>query len=367
MKICQNMLHLGDMNQENEKFLTVIIGAGASYDCVEREIGGIANFDDDYRPPRTNELFQQRRGFSAILNKYPKVRAAAAEIRTKLATEGTSVEKLLKQLNEERGDTFKAEFREIPLYLQELLGEVSVNFLHDGSETKFTTLVRNIARFPFSHVMFLTLNYDLLLERTLERVYTHQFKYPDAYTPNEKNWSLIKIHGSANWGKNVLNKNCNKSAGDAAAVLASVGEEELELSQEIIMLSSHQDRIVRGNFYYPALAVPVEGKSDFVCPPEHVHHMQDFLGKCSSFLIIGFSALDDDLLNQLQLIKRVENLMIVNGSKKFAEEALQRLSIFHKGFWPENLTKREQAIYGGGFSLFADSSHFANFLGTSSH
>lgn len=59
-------------------FLTVIVGAGASYDCVA---DGATDYDGSWRPPLTSNLFDLRPGFSEILQKYPRAVALSDEIR----------------------------------------------------------------------------------------------------------------------------------------------------------------------------------------------------------------------------------------------------------------------------------------------
>ena len=76
-----------------EKKLTVIVGAGASFDCVQENV---ADFDVDYRPPLTKDLFAFRGAFNRILSKYPKAEALSDQIRTRVST-GTSIEAILRE------------------------------------------------------------------------------------------------------------------------------------------------------------------------------------------------------------------------------------------------------------------------------
>src|ERR1700746_3462706 len=48
-----------------EKYLTVVLGAGASKDCVAE--GEIDQFNNDWRPPLTSELFAARANFNTIM------------------------------------------------------------------------------------------------------------------------------------------------------------------------------------------------------------------------------------------------------------------------------------------------------------
>ena len=55
----------------------------------------------------------------------------------------------------------------------------------------------------FDQVLFLALNYDLLLERAITSYDDVPFDHLDSYLPGKKKWSLIKPHGSANWGRQL--------------------------------------------------------------------------------------------------------------------------------------------------------------------
>jgi hypothetical protein len=100
------------------KTLVVVIGAGASKDCVAQ--GSISEFDNEFRPPLTRELFEFRPSFNKILQKYPKVRALSEELRTRLR-DGEGLESVLKEIDDNSNLQVKKQVLEIQLYLQELL------------------------------------------------------------------------------------------------------------------------------------------------------------------------------------------------------------------------------------------------------
>jgi len=55
----------------------------------------------------------------------------------------------------------------------------------------------------FDQVLFLALNYDLLLEKAITSYDDVPFDHLDSYLPRKKKWSLIKPHGSVNWGRQL--------------------------------------------------------------------------------------------------------------------------------------------------------------------
>ena len=83
------------MSRSTEKRLTVILGAGASHDCIDREKTA---HDDKYHSPLVRDLFGTSRKFATILGKYPGAEALSDEIRTEIAR-GKTLETVLRVLS----------------------------------------------------------------------------------------------------------------------------------------------------------------------------------------------------------------------------------------------------------------------------
>lgn len=128
----------------NGRTLTVLLGAGASYDCASSPTSVVK---DEFRPPLVKELFKNRPGFNNILTKYPKAEALSETIRARLANHENSenLETILRELDSEESIYLKKRLWEVPLYLQELLGEVSEHYVESGG-TRFDTLISEIER-----------------------------------------------------------------------------------------------------------------------------------------------------------------------------------------------------------------------------
>jgi hypothetical protein len=336
--------------------LTVVIGAGASYECVSE---GRTEIRVDYRPPLTSELFSARPSFNAILRKYPRVEALSDEIRAKLSS-GTPLETLLRLFSEEENLILRKQYWEIPFYLQELLGEVSDHFVQAGT-TKFSTLFRAILRSDFKRVLFLTLNYDTLLERAISGVTGHSFVDLSSYCPENEKWQLLKLHGSVNWGREIRNySGKEKTATEVLTVL-----NELDLADEIRMLKGHQDdyRKVARNFFYPALAVPLDKEKQYISPPEHVECSRDFIRTCQAFLILGFSGLDADVLELLSVAEKPVRVKVVDKDRNAATEVLRRVAVRSPSFGQSPPVDLRNASFSGGFEAFVSSGEAERFLG----
>lgn len=320
--ILRVLMKLEDLSRPRR--LAVILGAGASHDCVQP---GKNEVRAQYRPPMVEQLFDPRPGsFNPILNNYPKARALSSFILSKVG-QGVSLEAILRDLESDPNVHVKRQYWQVPLYLQELLGEVSVHYVVSGG-TKFDELVFQIERSKYDELLYVTLNYDLFMERALENLYGVVFNNLNAYV--QKKWSFVKLHGSVNWGQRILND--DQRQGHVLPFLDSL-DSNLELHDEIVLLPRYQIRErTDGHLYYPALAVPVEGKRLFSCHLSLVDRTQTFFSSCQDFLFIGFSARDVHVLQLLTRIQKVRKFAVVNGGEKPAQIALQFIVLANHEF-----------------------------------
>lgn len=342
------------------KNLVIIVGAGASFDCADPSK---THINENYRPPLVRDLFAFRReSFNAILSKYPRAEAASDYIRTKLEPGNISLERILKELANETDHNLWGQYLEIPLYLRELLGDISYRFIVSGGN-RYDTLLRLVFKSKFDKVTFLTTNYDLFLEKSIKNlIRNHKFESENSYI-NFKKISLIKLHGSVNWGRKILN--LTKDLGGALVSLDSLSERpEFDSGIRIFHNHSNWDRFIDGHLYYPAIAVPIEGKNEFVCPEKHIEEAKNSLKNSTNFLIIGFSAADQHILELLKLVSSIDRLMIVNGATG-GKEAIDRISVFNDIFnkkYQDEINKGVNILYPGGFSEFFRTGELERFL-----
>lgn len=328
----------------------MILGAGASFDCADIHSGGV---NVEYRPPLVRNLFEDNSAFNPILAKYPKVSALAGMLRNRLAS-GEGLEDVLREFSQVTELPRRKQYRQVPLYLQELLGEVGEHFIGSGG-TAYNQLVWDLEGSKYERIIYVTLNYDLFLERALETLYDVTFDSMEAYT-NYPRWTLVKPHGSVLWGREVLN--AKPVTGTAAQVL-DVVDEDLRLADEITILKTHHDvgRLGNGRIFYPALSIPEGGKELFSCPPSHLETLTAVLPNCQDFLVIGFSGLDTHVLRLLKTVRAVNNFAIVNGSGQAAAETLGRFAqqngLFNRGVCLAS---------DSGFTAFLEQRHFKTFL-----
>lgn len=172
--------------------LLVVLGAGASYDCASDQVIRTPGL----KPPLAVELFHTR--FSAILNRYPFAQQLAPDIRVAINSGAVALETYLRdELRDSTHDHLRRRYPAIPLYLQHLLWEVSNQYTdHPDNYDRLLTEALRLDR-----ITIVTLNYDTLLDSRLaiDRPLTHLRDYVNW----DNRWSLVKLHGSANWGQRV--------------------------------------------------------------------------------------------------------------------------------------------------------------------
>ncbi len=341
--------------------LLVFIGAGASYDCADSEV---ASLESNYQPPLVKELFAARGTFNDILKKYPRVEALSDEIRTRLVRDKISLEALLKEFQAETDLGLKKQYWEIPYYLQEIIGTVSTKYVITGA-TKFVSLVKTIIKSAkFEKVMLATTNYDTFLEQALEKADYTFFNLP-SYIEQSRKISLVKLHGSVNWGKEIKNEITMSTSVDGTLALLAT---DLVVDTQIHLLNGFSSQIDGGMYvgsklhYYPALSIPVEGKSDFNCHTDHLQVFESFITDCTDFLFIGFSGKDQHILEKFQPIDNIEKIKFVNGSEKSARATLEFFRAYNSKFPVVGQVDEAGHFYPSGFKEFVKTGGLEKFI-----
>jgi hypothetical protein len=334
--------------------LTVILGAGASYDCADPKTA--ASVNGQYRPPLAKGIFDAR--FDKILEHYPKVERRLDELRTRLA-DSDNFEQVFRDLldSAKRNENYWP--LQVPLYLRELFWTISCDYMKGSS--KFDTLVRRVLEAPpFEHVMFINLNYDLFLEHALEGYDHHEFADLSSYIPQSKKWLYVKPHGSVNWGS--ILENCPKDA--SGMPHPSQLWEMPKLSSELRLVgwnrSSHSFYPVGGSpggYPYPRIVVPTDSPKEFVCPQSHTDQARSFTDGCTNFLLVGFSGRDNDVVDMLRSIPVGSRLTIVGkGSATTIFETMSSRV-------PSLKTKEiSVSLRDAGFSGFIQGEEFEKFV-----
>ena len=330
--------------------ILVILGAGASFDVVNKSDRHPATIlDADLRPPLTNKLFGDEGVCAKALEDYPDVLSLAATIRNRLRDRGASLESVLADINDAPQEHRRSQVYQVPLYLADVFWQVSTGYT--SLAVNYTTLVDELFE-SFDLGIFLTLNYDLLLDRVLSGPLYWGGEIRDMTSYIRERWALVKLHGSVNWGRRLdLSEESkpppfpsNPTKQNLVRVFSDWPPKG-RLSDEISVRSSYKLFWSDGP-HYPALALPVAGKYEYVCPRLHIDALEDRLPVCDTVLVIGASGKDRDLLDILKAnLGDVKQFVLVGDGEDAAKASTNFLAV-------PQLGARGAEVHNHGFSNF---------------
>jgi len=311
--------------------LIVVLGAGASADSVSPHVTGT---NDSRRPPVVRELFHPR--FAEILNRYPMAQSAAADIR-RLDQTSLSIEEFLREKYAPSSvELTRRKFLSVPLYLQDVMLDVS--YAHSPQPDNYDLLISYLSDLLAEtdlNVLFVTLNYDLILDRRLDQI--TPLDSLESYTDPDRRWALIKLHGSVDWGRMVMTRLITGGLVNPPADLAVSNDIMLargplpELASGGSRLDTLRLRDVPphgSTLLYPALSAPLGEDDELSCPPEHVGFLRNELQVAGNLhlLVIGYSAVDLEVLRLLRDTSTpIKSFGIVNQNLEAAQQVGGRL------------------------------------------
>jgi len=338
-----------------------------------------------WRPPLTKELFEpkvmgpdkglfndRRRNVEESLSHYPRARSLRGDIALRLSdSEGDRAAETLEQVLMSFRDGSRNRFRrfqQVPFFLRELLGEVSAKFIKNGvnSGENFDVLLDNLLE-AFDEVLFVTLNYDLFLEKAIETVANSVPGAREAlgmgWYIQDPHWKLVKLHGSVDWVRaftppaSILGDLPSDNVrGTALEVLDKLFIDEVDLGEIELVLK--WDRWRNGaKFLYPAIAVPVDdARQSSICPREHEQAAEQFLTDCENYLFLGTRGKDNDLV---QLLSKSGACRVVGIVAQGEEDCKETQSNLQEAL---DFSSGPQIYYSSGFTGFVRDGGLADFL-----
>jgi len=327
------------------KTLFVVLGAGATKGCAAN-----SSIYGEWQPPLTRELFNSR--FDVVLQQYPVLHGAAPEIREAVGDDTQSLEDFLRESYRDASDNLNQRVRHtIPLYLQDLLQRVSTGWTRRPDH--YDLLIRQALR-RFERVLFVTLNYDILLDRALHGISPLLGMGDFISISDDKPWALIKLHGSITWARKVETDGYRLEAVPSELV---VGDEiHHRWTEDLQGMRIWEEPHYTGPGY-PALSTPFGSEDDLNCPREHIEFLcERFQAEDAlDMLIIGYSGIDKALLRLLvESEARIRHVTVVDSNRDSAEAALSRVSE------EIDIDSAEPAIEN--FEAFAETTGLSSFL-----
>ena len=353
--------------------LAVITGAGASHDSIPRRQVVLPT----WQPPLTDTLFDNATFLSEFMPSGP-ARALAATVAHRLhKTPRPNFEAVIttEYQRSQANPTLRAGFTALRFYLRDLFMDATRKWTREvGGVTNYQWLVREVEAWRGSvdgRVLWITFNYDTMLDEALEDVYQDSFGWggePDpqlaTYT-SSPDWALVKLHGSCDWRR-----------------LTRFRLEEYEAASDPVL---SQGRLVKAwdaeadppdgattyargkwssdadgarSLWIPALMAPLAGKSAFECPPTHAKHLFSLLPAVDLIVTIGWRAQEQHLLERLAQMR--QNPPDVYSVTQGEDTALTVAEIVRAATSPDDAAASSAAgivaegLKHGGFTRLAD-------------
>jgi UDP-2,3-diacylglucosamine pyrophosphatase LpxH len=295
---------------------------------------------ENFRPPLANQLFDTRPSFLQGMERFPECR----EVIPMLRKPGVLIERELARIREQTKDFDRAhqELAAILYYLHFAIWECQRDWakLHCGINN-YVTFVREVQRWRLKKnedVCFVTFNYDMMLEGAMKQVLGVTFDSFEKYLARD-GYTLVKLHGSVNWGFDV--RVGNQRPTHPGEVIEQAAN--LRIGDEFDFVTQHPMQLSKGVLGYPALSIPVERKDEFSCPKNHVEALIRALPSVTAVICIGWRAMELDFLARLREGLRGNfHLLVVSGDQRGADETFENLisaaivpshqTLVHNGF-----------------------------------
>lgn len=315
--------------------LLVILGAGASYGSTTLP-ARVPLLPDSERPPLAKELFDNRPAFGSWLLRYKQVAPVANELR-RVVARGESLELALEVMQEEAESWPQraVQLAALRWYLWAIIRDIGSEWLgKQHGVTNYAELVSRIERWRFplhENVVYVSFNYDILLEDSLTRALDRDFSTISDYLPSnsEKTW-VFKPHGSVNWAERIPHAQMADRTGQP---VSDFSQESIRRVQQIratgdFVVTTQQGNWDDSGYFLPAIAIPVQSKFSFVCPADHLTVMKQLLPHVDRVLIIGWRAMEQHFLELWSSVRQrqPEALAIANGSTRECDETVAQLS-----------------------------------------
>ena len=336
----------------------VILGAGASHDIKTQ---GSRIINELCQPPLAASLFNIRNDMTwQAIAPYTGARFLRAKLESDTAS-GVTFEDALRNYASHQSKPIRESFKHVPPYLRDLLCQCSEYYIRDPDG--YIQLVTELLAESDSEVLFLTLNYDDLLERALSAYSPiYSFNNMHDYISADGAAKVVKLHGSINWFKRLS----TLEHGDWQHIVDQLDLSQMRSDSEVI-ITNKIDKVCSKSFnnrwLYPVLTAPLAGKglTDAVCPPDHIRFTAQFLATCSKILVIGTSGLDVDLLTLLEdsIPSGTARLIhFVGYDATLTSDALTRFKRQVTGFRNNPLL----TAYDGGFQKYVGGPDYRRFV-----
>lgn len=335
--------------------LLVIFGAGASFDSVPFLHPNVYNGPD--RPPLADQLFESRASFLDAMSRYPRIKAIIPRLL------GGSVENKLEELLREGAKNHERlkQLTAVRYYLQDIVRRCQDDWLgRSKGITNYRSLLDEVEGWRqsanVSEVFLVTFNYDTILENALAEDNQIRFRARTTADYVSGQYKVIKPHGSINWTHHISQHRGPPGRPrnyDELIDQLINSADSLRIDPSIdVDLDAERDLVPR----IPAIVIPVEAKSEYECPKEHLQQLWQYLPKVKLMMTIGWRANEKSFVDRLVLgLPSDLRTLVVSSGAPSADERVKHLQT-------EGLRGEIFPSHASGFTDFEKSVEAARFL-----
>ena len=329
--------------------ITVIYGAGATYDSDPSKMPGDPRSLLAGRPPLAANLFDGTQASLSIVQRFPTTRAVIPRLRN---VQGGRVEEVLGEIQDEaRSDPVVArQLLGLRLYLREYIEKVSKAWYSQcGGVTNYGAFhgYLNLWRQRLeTDICYVTFNYDRLLDWALQDVHSVELSEPDSYTSTIDGVSLFKLHGSVDWVQPLPELRFRYRDEDGpedecvvqrmmnfASELVDLPSTDIKRSPSLMKgvgeMVSENGVVRRASLMplLPAIAIPVRTKYAFVLPDQYIDQLRAKLATTTVLILIGWRGQEGHFLELMENhLSGVKNCLVVDASQSSASAVVSRLT-----------------------------------------
>ncbi len=350
----------------NEKRTLVVLGAGASRDIWD---GHSPRIEEHWQPPLASELFN----FSARPNYYglAETHVGAGHLGLEIARETDDdfdLEARLREYASHKDEQVRRWFRDVPPYLRDLLTNATYKYVRTPGN--YILLLKKLVLDHGHHVGFVVMNYDNLLERSLEQLGWTVADF-NSYCAQGRFGPVVKLHGSIDWFQPFGNDAApwrdvlDDVSGPIEPKWEFLGKEErypeaATLAPRVLRNPNTVENLcAQGRRLYPILTAPMAGKDpeSFACPAGHIDALREWSRSVTRLLIVGHSGRDDNLMKLLTTC--VGELAIVHHVG--GEDVAACAERYRQGV-PKIRESKSHEWFANGLDTYLKSALFGGFL-----
>ena len=191
-----------------------------------------------------------------------------------------------------------------------------------GGVTKYGSFIDEVEgwreRVVVKEIFFVTFNYDTLLEDSLGRDRRIDLRINRMSDYVMGTYKVIKPHGSINWSHHISSLptyfESPKNEDDYIPIV-------IENAGGVTIDGSIDLRNVERGMEYPAIAIPVQAKSEYECPKDHLDKLWEFLPSVKIIIAVGWRAREQHFMQRLaQGLSSGVKVQVVSSGQQSAEE-----------------------------------------------